>query len=113
MLHFVFYTDSFIPTRFAAITIGPMVLVRPAYKGDEGLLQHELTHVKQFWHNPLFFVLYAISKTARFNYEVEAYRVQLKYYPDDRTDIFADFLVNDYRLGITNDQAIAALKAVD
>ena len=110
MLNKVFYTDNFIPARFSGITFGPFVFIRPSCKDDNGLLQHELTHVKQFWNNPLFGLFYAFSKTDRLNYEAAAYREQLKYYPDDRTDIFAQFLVNNYNLNITIDQAKASLK---
>jgi hypothetical protein len=102
MLKFVFYTNWFIPARFGADTYGPFVFVRPKYKGtDEGLLQHELTHVKQFWRNPLFGLAYFFSKNARYKYELEAYRVQLKCYPDDRSTQFAWYLANNYKLDIT------------
>lgn len=109
MLHAIFYTDRFIPTRFAGFTVGPIVLIRPGYKTDEGLLHHELTHVKQYWKNPLMGLWYRFSNPARLAYEAEAYKVQLAYYTDDKTLQFAKFLVEKYNLDITMDQAIAAL----
>jgi hypothetical protein len=112
MLKFVFYTNWFIPARFGATTYGPFVFVRPKYKGtDEGLLQHELTHVKQFWRNPLFGLWYFFSKNARYKYELEAYRVQLKYYTDNRAGTFAWYLVNNYKLHVPKDQVLQDLLA--
>ena len=109
MIHFTFYTDSFIPARFGGTTYGIFVFIRPKYKNDIGMLKHELTHVKQFWRNPLFGLWYYFSKTSRLKYEAEAYKAQLVCYPDSRKKLFAQYLVNNYSLGITYDQAIAAL----
>jgi hypothetical protein len=109
MLHITIYSDFFIPARFAGITFGPFVFIKPSYKADEGLLQHELTHVKQFWHNPLFGLWYQFSKKDRLKYEAEAYKVQMKFCPVDRTELFASFLVKNYKLNITMDEARIAL----
>lgn len=110
MLHLTFYTNLFIPSRFLGVTFGPFIFIRPKGKDDNGILQHELTHVKQFWRNPLFGLWYQFSKKDRLKYEAEAYKVQLKCYPDDRTNVFAQLLVSNYNLGITLDEALAALK---
>lgn len=37
-----------VPRGAAAITLGPVVSVRRAAAGDEGLLAHELVHVRQW-----------------------------------------------------------------
>ena len=108
MLHFTFYTNNFIPTRFAATTYGFIVLVRPTYSNDAGLLAHELVHVGQFWKNPLFGLAYKFSATARLKYEAEAYREQLKYSPG-KEELFATFLCTNYSLNITREEALAAL----
>lgn len=42
---FVFYTNRFIPKKFGASTYGIFVFIRPKYKNDEGLLEHELTSI--------------------------------------------------------------------
>ena len=108
MLSKIFYTNFLIPARFAGITIGPVVFIRPNYKDDVGLLNHELTHVKQFWKNPLMGLLYQFNKKYRLRYEAEAYNTQLKY-ASGRLDLFAGFLVNNYNLQITLDQARQAI----
>jgi hypothetical protein len=108
----VFYTDRLIPDRFAGTTFGPFVFIRPNYKNDAGLLNHELTHVKQFWKNPLMVLLYQFSKTYRLRYEAEAYKTQLEYAPG-RLDLFAGYLVNNYNLQITLDQARQAILSAE
>jgi len=114
MISLVFYTEWFIPKRFGAYTIGPVCLIRTKYKEDRGLLTHELTHVKQFWSNPIMFPLrYYFSKEARLKYEAQAYKQQLEYYTTDLTELFATFLVMNYDLGITLEQARSALSAAE
>lgn len=108
-MHFVFYTNWFIPERFQATTYGPFIFIRPTKKDDIGLLEHEKVHVRQFWSNPLFGLEYFFSKEARLKYEAEAYREQLKYSPG-REEVFAGILATRYTLGITIEQALAALK---
>ena len=108
-MEFVFYTNWFVSKGFAASTYGPFIFIRPTKKGDEGLLAHEKTHVKQFWKNPFFGLFYLFSKKARFKYEAEAYRVQLAYYPE-RLETLATILATKYKLNITVDEARAALK---
>jgi hypothetical protein len=68
-----------------------------------------LVHVRQFWRTwGLFGIPYYLSRTRRFEYEVEAYREQLKYSPG-REQRFARFLARNYDLDITESQALAAL----
>jgi hypothetical protein len=98
------------PARFGGWTLGPVILIRPRYKGDVGLLEHEKVHVHQFWRSfCLFGIAYFLSKKKRLQYEAEAYKEQLKYSPQNRL-IFAGFLVNNYKLGITQAEALAALE---
>jgi hypothetical protein len=100
------------PDRFSGYTVGPIVLIRPAKRDDVGLLKHELVHVKQFWRSfGLFGIAYWLSKKKRFEYEVEAYREQLKYSPG-REQRFAWFLANNYNLDVTEQQALEALTRV-
>lgn len=109
----VFYTDRFIPQRFAGMTYGFVILIRPEYRFDAGLLAHELTHVKQFRRSFGLLPLVALfSKKMKLNLEVEAYREQLKHTPDAwHRAIFADFLVSKYGFKLTHEQAIALLVA--
>jgi len=116
MLQLVFYTNWFIPSRFTAYTVGFVVFIRPRAKDNEAMLQHELTHVKQFWHNPLYGLWYLFSKESRLKYELAAYRTQLTYSPckesrDQYVDSFARYLSTNYNLDITIDDAKKLLTA--
>lgn len=107
----IFYTNRFIPARFAAYTIGFIILIRPQYKDDEGLAEHEHVHVDQFLCTlGISALLYAVSKKWRLRYEAQAYAAQLEYYPDDRLRLFAHFLSTKYGLGITQDAAEAEIR---
>jgi hypothetical protein len=44
----VFYTDT-LPDHVAGRSKGLFVLIKPRYREDEGLIQHELEHVRQFY----------------------------------------------------------------
>jgi len=108
MLYLTIYTDL-MPDRFSGYTIGPFILIRPKYRHDQGLLEHEKIHVRQFWRSfGLFGVAYYLSKKKRFEYEVEAYREQLKY-SSGLEQKFARFLTNNYNLDITEYEALQEL----
>jgi hypothetical protein len=107
MFHLVFYTNRFIPEKFAAFTRGPVILIRPEYRSDAGLMAHELVHVRQWYRNPAFGWFYRFSKGFRLNAEVAAYREQLRHSVNvsrDR-DLFAQYLVEKYDLDISFAQA--------
>ena len=105
------YTNRYIPERFAALAIGPVVLVRPKYVDDKGLHEHERVHVKQFWRSPLLYGLrYKFSKAYRLQAEAEAYAEQAKYYADDRVPRFAEMLATLYGLGISVSEAEASIR---
>lgn len=105
MLHKIIVTDRFIPKRFDAYTIGPLVLLRPNKRDDQGLIAHELEHVKQWWHNPLMGLWYQFSKKSRYQYELAAYRAQLKISAGRDVHIFAGYLASNYNLDVTVEQA--------
>lgn len=44
----VFYTD-WLPKSRGGIALGPVALIRPKYRNDEGITRHELVHVEQFY----------------------------------------------------------------
>jgi hypothetical protein len=105
MFYKVYYTHRFIPERFSAHNRGPFVFIRPQYRDDQGLLAHELIHVRQWYRNPLFGIFYRFSKAFRLRVEVEAYREQLKHCVYDRSLLFAQFLSDKYDLDITVQEA--------
>lgn len=105
-------TNRFIPERFSATTYGPLILIRPAYRGDKGLLEHEKVHVWQWvWSAGLHGLMYRISRGHRLAAEIEAYREQARYYADDRRPIFARHIATLYDLDITEPEALALLSA--
>lgn len=107
----IFYTDRFIGSEFAAKTFGPVILIRPKYRGDTGLLEHEKTHVRQWLNCPVGSpLMYLFSKRYRLNAEVEAYKRQMQFYPDDRAKLFAGFIATRYSLGITAEEAERLLR---
>ena len=70
------------PKRFSGYHVGCLVLIRPDYKEDEGLIQHELTHVKQNVRTLGWSGIKQIwNKNHKLNRECEAYAEQLKYVP--------------------------------
>jgi hypothetical protein len=113
MLKLIFYTDSniLIPKVHGACTRAFIVFIRPKYEGNLPLLEHELTHVKQFWRTfGLFPFLYLVSKKYRLKSEVEAYRTQLQVYADagypadhliDKAKAYAGFISSKYGLRVT------------
>lgn len=110
----VFYTEFGIPATAAGCARGPIIFIRPKYKDDEGLYQHELVHVKQWVFSlGIHSLLYMVFDWYRMHMEADAYREQLKYYPDDRTEMFAEFLTQNYKLNITKDLAIKLLQHGD
>ena len=106
------YTDN-MDENFAGITRAFVISIRPKYKDDKGLLEHEKTHVRQ-WYKTLGLhgLLYAFWRTYRLNCELEAYKEQMQYAPDLKVavDKFADFLANKYGLDITIDRAVYLLR---
>ena len=75
-----FYTDRFIPKDSSGCARGPVILIRPAYRDDIGLLEHEKVHRWQWIRTMgLHSFLYMLSKKYKLSVEVEAYRKQLEY----------------------------------
>lgn len=98
-----FYTDRTLQDWQGGATRGPVIVLREKYRNDEGIYQHELTHVKQWFLTLFTFGLwYSISKTFRANAEAQAYAKQMQY-PDDKggslsLDLAAFRLWHDYEL---------------
>ena len=107
-----FYTNRFIPERFAGYTIGPVILIRPDKRGDVGLLRHEQTHQRQWvWTLGLHPLLYRFSRRYRLRAEVEAYQRQANWYIEDRRPLFAKYLAEKYKLDISEAVALELLRA--
>lgn len=108
----IFYTNFGIPKQHQACTRGPIIFIRPEYRGDRGLLEHEKVHRRQWLRTVgLHSLLYLFVEDYRLHAEVEAFREQAKHYPDDRMPRFAQLLASNYRIDITEDEALDALKS--
>lgn len=111
----VVYTDH-VPEGSAGCANAMVVRIRPQYVNDEGLLQHELTHVKQAYRLLFLFhaLLYLLDDCYRLHAEVEAYRKQLEYSADKVTDAarFAGFICNKYDLQADQTSVENMLKGV-
>lgn len=93
---------------FAGFSYGPYIKINKSYKDDIGLLEHELTHSKQFYRSfGIWGLLYKIS-SYRYEYEFEAYSVQLSMAAEeDRerlADTFSGFLVDNYNLTLDREK---------
>ena len=110
MLYSLRYTDD-MPDNFAGYARAWFIRIRPAYKDDKGLHEHELEHVRQFWRTLGFHgLLYLVSKKYKLNAEVEAYQEQLKYAPattniEHYRKLYAQYISEDYGLDITPAEA--------
>ena len=92
MKYTVEYSDD-IPDGFGAYCKYPLlprwgtcrITIRPKYKGDNGLLEHELEHVRQYNRNLFHALMYKYSASYRYQCELDAYRLQVRIY--NYTDI--------------------------
>ena len=130
----VIYTNKLLPEWVGARAIMFLVLIRPKYRDDKGIHEHEYTHVKQwykwtglalslfllaglalpeYWQiiasasvlsTALFAMLYQFSTSFRLEAEAEAYAAQVKAGAD--LDKMAKHLANpNYKLGISELEA--------
>lgn len=108
MVYKTFYTDKFVQKNHVASTRGCFIFIRPQYKDDFGLHEHEKVHVAQFWRLPVIHsILYFLSKEYRLTCEVDAYKEQLKYCDDSvaAKEQFASFIATKYNLNISKEEA--------
>jgi hypothetical protein len=100
----VIYTNWFIPKRFDAYNLIIVCLIRPEFKYDKGLHDHEYVHYLQWKRHPFTFpFMYLFNKTYRYCMEVEAYAAQLVWYEgrpnvDAKAKQFASLICNNYGL---------------
>jgi len=105
----IFFTDKLVRSGFKGTTRGAVIGIAPDKRSDQGLIEHELTHVRQWYRTlGLHSFLYLFFGDYRLEAEVEAYRKQLKYNPDDAWT-FAGFIATRYDLLITQEDAYKLL----
>lgn len=106
--------STFIPKRFSAYVFGFIIFVRPAYRNNIPLIEHEKVHVRQFWTTLCTHgIWYQFSKSYRLRSEVEGYAVQIKKRQElgksPRFDDYAGFIADHYNLDVTLEEAKALL----
>ena len=113
---FVYYTDA-LPDGVGGEARAFIVRIRPVYKDDSGILAHELEHVRQAWCGLLLghALLYQFVRRYRQWAEIRAYREQMCWLRADGAYLSLDdaawrLTSPRYNLGITIDEARAALK---
>jgi hypothetical protein len=106
----IFYTNSGMRV-FAGKCFGFFIKIRPEYKNDEGLVQHELIHAKQFYCTAGLLGILRILKPIKYWTEIQAYRKQLEYSSDIVKDAihFSKFLSTRYGLNISAERALKDL----
>ena len=106
LLYKVFYTNWSIPDKWSGIVRGPFIFIRPEFKGNVAFLEHEKQHVRQWWRGllALHTIRYKLSKSYRYQCELEGYAVQYKI-NGYGLDKYAWYLANTYGLDVTQEQA--------
>jgi len=102
--HLTIYSDHLVKEGFAGKCYGFLIAIRPKYKNDVGLYEHEYVHVKQFYQS--FFTMgiwYELLHDKRLQYEAEAYAEQVKY--GASIERMAFFMTAKYDLDVTVEQA--------
>ena len=93
--------------KFYGYPFFPAIKIKRGLKHDKGLLEHELTHYKQYKRTFMLFEILYLFKYFRKKFEVEAYRKQLEFCDNKEfcLDIFSERLALKYGLGITKEEA--------
>ena len=100
------FITNWMPERFAGYHVVNIVLIRPEYADDEGLIQHELTHVRQNIRTLGWSGIRQIwNKDHKLNRECEAYSVQLTHVSPKEYEMlktrFVNFMYSKYNLGMS------------
>jgi hypothetical protein len=108
MIYSLKYSDD-MPANTGGYAKAWFIRIRPKYKDDFGILQHELIHVAYWWkYGIIGRLLYKFSKKWRLNEELDAYREQLKYALNQEyyRDMYAGFIADNYNLDITKSEVL-------
>ncbi len=93
---------------FSAFSLWPFIFVRPEYRNDAALIEHEMVHYReQAWVMPVWVLLYLASRKFRLAAEVRAYKREIAL--GAVTHEQAAHALMGYRLGITLDRAMYVL----
>jgi hypothetical protein len=109
LVHTVIVPTRFIPQCFDAVTCWPFIFVRPEWRQDAALIEHEMVHYKEQRNCGVlpWLLLYACSKAFRLGAEVRGYKAQIKAH-GITADEAAQYLMR-YGTDITRERALAML----
>ncbi|RPH75896.1 hypothetical protein EHM76_00595 [bacterium] len=114
MLYTLTYTNDGIPEGADGFTKFWFIKIRPECKrkpGHLGIIAHEQVHIQQFWLNPLWHILmYGRNKKYTIACEVEAYKMQLLYYPYSESK--AGYISEDFAPSISRKTGVPAAEIV-
>ena len=101
----VFYTDRFV--ILSGKSFGMFICIKPEFKDNIALLEHELVHCRQFYRTLcIHSILYKLSSKYRLNSEIEAYKATIEYsgYTEEiQSKWIVNSLLNDYDLDYTRE----------
>ena len=109
------YTDKMPDANTGGYARAWLIRIRPRYKDDKGMMEHELLHVGYWWkYGIIGRLLYKFSKRWRLNEEVACYREQLKHAPasldpERYRDMYAGFIADDYGLDVSKGDVLKIL----
>ena len=87
------------------------MFIRPQYRDDRGLLEHEKVHRRQWLRTlGIHSLLYLFVPEYKLHCEVEAFKVQAECYTDDRLPKFAGYISRNYGLKVTEENALQLLR---
>lgn len=111
-----FYVDQ-LDNDAAGQANGPVIRILKSHKDDEGVYQHELEHVIQWFVTlGIHSLLYWLFESYRLWAEVSAYRIQLAHNPPDWPDyaeLYAGFIAEPkyYGLHVSQAEVVEMLKS--
>lgn len=125
MKYVVEYTED-IPVGFGGKMFSPSLIfklignpciikIRPEYKEDVGLLNHEIKHVEQFNKYWFYNIMYDLSKEFRYRMELEAYLEQVRTYEYKYLSQcwwIVEALCNKYNLNVNQDKVIKDIENI-
>lgn len=108
----IFVTTFGLKPWSLACTRGPFIFIRPEYKDDKGIIEHEKVHRAQWLRTlGLHSFLYLFSKSYKLKAEVEAYRKQAEVQGLHNLPNFAKAIVKYYGLNVTEEEVLKLLQA--
>lgn len=112
----IFYTDKFVPEKAAAVTTMFLTFIRPKYKDDIGIHEHEKVHRKQFYRTlGVHTLLYIFFDNYKLKSEIEAYQKQLEFPPaiydyEKYVNKYAKMISTGYGLNVDHKDVLNRLK---